>query len=167
MAKGRVGVNTSSIIHLKKPERVKCDCSRCQRSSISVSVLYCGYYDIISPNRKSCVRYLPGKRKVIPQPSSIKTNVQMQTKAPSSKPPITQKPVAPKPVKPVELPVVKLATIQHLCEAKYITIDFLKHCKTKMQPGNGWYQIQCIKEDPLTVKIRGRKGAGKHYLVVE
>lgn len=61
MAKGAVGVNTGMIIRLKKPDSIKCDCSLCTHSKISAGVLYCRYYDIISPKKKKCMRYIKVK----------------------------------------------------------------------------------------------------------
>ena len=57
MAKGSTGVNTSTVVHLKKADRIQCDCSRCRLSKRAAGTLYCTYYDIISPNRKTCARY--------------------------------------------------------------------------------------------------------------
>ena len=61
MAKGAVGVNTGTIIRLKKPDSIKCDCSLCTHSKVSAGVLYCQYYDIISPKKKQCMRYIEVK----------------------------------------------------------------------------------------------------------
>lgn len=33
MARGSVGTNTSSVIHIKKAKQVKCDCQRCRHVS--------------------------------------------------------------------------------------------------------------------------------------
>lgn len=57
MAKGSTGTNTSMIIRTKKPDRIKCDCSRCYHSKRGAGTIYCVYYDIISPKRTTCARY--------------------------------------------------------------------------------------------------------------
>lgn len=57
MAKGSTGSNTSTIIRTKKPDAIKCDCSRCRHSKKAAGTIYCSYYDIFSPNRKTCRRY--------------------------------------------------------------------------------------------------------------
>ena len=69
MAKGSTGVETNVIIQLKKPDRIQCDCERCRHSKRAAGTLYCTYYDIISPKRKTCARYwcvkpAPKNRKV-------------------------------------------------------------------------------------------------------
>lgn len=54
--KGKVG--TSMVIHtMKKPTKVSCDCSRCKHSNCKHGFLYCTYFDLIDPKRKSCIRY--------------------------------------------------------------------------------------------------------------
>lgn len=68
---------------------------------------------------------------------------------------------------PNQIPVVKLARIQQICEGSYITMDYLRRCKTRFRPGNARYEIECIKEDPLTVKIKGMKGPRKTYIIEE
>ena len=68
---------------------------------------------------------------------------------------------------PKDIPVVKLATIQKVCEGPYITMEYLRKCKARFRPGNGRYEIECIKEDPLTVKMKGLKGPRKTYIIQE
>ena len=63
--------------------------------------------------------------------------------------------------------VVKFATIQQICEAKYLTMDILRGFKTRIRPGNGRYEIECIKENPLTVKMKGAKGPRRIYIIEE
>lgn len=57
MAKGSTGTNTSTMIHVKKPDSKKCDCARCRHSKRGAGTIYCSYYDIFSPDRKTCPRY--------------------------------------------------------------------------------------------------------------
>lgn len=57
MAKGSTGTETNVIIHVKKAERIKCDCERCKHSKRGAGTIYCTYYDEFSPNRKTCARY--------------------------------------------------------------------------------------------------------------
>ena len=57
MAKGSIGTQTGTVIHMKKANRIACDCSRCKHSKKCAGTIYCCYYDIISPNRKTCARY--------------------------------------------------------------------------------------------------------------
>lgn len=57
MAKGSIGTQTSTVIHVKKANRIACDCSRCKHSKKGAGTIYCSYYDIFSPNRKTCARY--------------------------------------------------------------------------------------------------------------
>jgi len=57
MAKGSIGVETNVIIHLKKAERIACDCERCKHSKRGAGTIYCTYYDEFSPQRKTCARY--------------------------------------------------------------------------------------------------------------
>ena len=68
MAKGSTGVETNVIIHVKKPDKIRCDCQRCRHSKRAAGTIYCTYYDIISPNKKTCARYwcvkpVPKKKK--------------------------------------------------------------------------------------------------------
>lgn len=67
MAKGSTGANTSSVIHVKKAKQILCDCSRCRHSKRAAGTIYCTYYDLFSPNKKSCTRYWcvkpPAKKK--------------------------------------------------------------------------------------------------------
>lgn len=57
MPKGSTGTNTSTVIRVPKADRIECDCARCKHSKRGVGTLYCTYYDIFSPARKSCARY--------------------------------------------------------------------------------------------------------------
>lgn len=57
MPKGSIGTQTSTIIHVKKANRIACDCARCKYSKKGAGTIYCSYYDIFSPNRKTCARY--------------------------------------------------------------------------------------------------------------
>ena len=68
---------------------------------------------------------------------------------------------------PNEKKVVKLATLQKACESPYITMDYLRRCKTRFRPGNGRYEVECIWENPLTIKLKGMKGPRKTYIVEE
>ena len=61
--KGSIGTQTSTIIHVKKPKRIKCDCSKCRHGKKAAGTIYCSYYDIFSPKRTSCVRYWGPKPK--------------------------------------------------------------------------------------------------------
>lgn len=58
MAKGSTGTATNSIIYMKKANRIPCDCEHCKRNNRRIGISHCTYYDIISPNRKTCARYL-------------------------------------------------------------------------------------------------------------
>jgi len=69
MSKGSTGVETNVIIHLKKAERIICDCERCKHSKRAAGTIYCTYYDEFSPKRKTCARYwcvkpIPKNRKI-------------------------------------------------------------------------------------------------------
>ena len=66
-----------------------------------------------------------------------------------------------------EIPVVKLATLQKICEGNYITMDYLRRCKTRFRPGNARYEIECIRDNPLTIKMKGMKGPRKTYIIEE
>lgn len=57
MPKGSTGTSTSTIIRMKKPEKVECDCSRCRWSKRGSGVLFCTYYNTYDTNRKTCARY--------------------------------------------------------------------------------------------------------------
>lgn len=57
MAKGSVGTPTNTIIRMKKPNKIACDCERCKHSKKGAGTIYCTYYDIISPKKKTCARY--------------------------------------------------------------------------------------------------------------
>jgi hypothetical protein len=57
MAKGSIGTQTSTVVHVKKANKIACDCTRCKHSKKGAGTIYCCYYDIISPNRKTCARY--------------------------------------------------------------------------------------------------------------
>lgn len=61
--KGSIGRETSTIIHMKRPERIKCDCSKCRHGKKAAGTIYCSYYDIFSSKRTSCVRYWGPKPK--------------------------------------------------------------------------------------------------------
>ncbi|MEE0725277.1 MAG: hypothetical protein UCV58_02015 [Clostridium saudiense] len=70
--KGSVGVSTNTIIYMKKPKKIICDCEKCKHSKRGAGTIYCTYYDIISPRRKTCARYWGVKPK--------KTNSKKKTK---------------------------------------------------------------------------------------
>lgn len=76
MAKGSVGTQTNTVIHLQKLSKIECDCARCKHSKKGAGTLYCTYYDIISPNKKTCSRYWCVK----PEPKSKKKVVKEQVK---------------------------------------------------------------------------------------
>lgn len=71
MAKGSTGVETNVIVHIKKAERIPCDCERCRHSKRISSTIYCTYYDEFSPKRKTCARYWCVK----PTPKNRKKNI--------------------------------------------------------------------------------------------
>lgn len=54
----KTGVNTSTIIRVKKPKPIQCDCKKCSHSTLKNKILYCKYFDLINPRRKSCSRYI-------------------------------------------------------------------------------------------------------------
>jgi len=91
MAKGSTGVQTNAITYIKKADRIPCDCERCKHSKRGAGTLYCTYYDIISPNRKTCARYwcvnpVPKIRKKANKKTSSKTpKVKTKPKARVSK----------------------------------------------------------------------------------
>ena len=66
MPKGSTGRETNTIIQLKNPEKITCDCARCRHSKKVAGTLYCTYYDEISPERKTCARYWCVKPSVPP-----------------------------------------------------------------------------------------------------
>lgn len=66
-----------------------------------------------------------------------------------------------------QIPVVKLATIQQICESKYITMDYLRRCKNRVRPGNARYEIECVNASPLTLKLKGMNGTRKTYIIEE
>jgi len=68
---------------------------------------------------------------------------------------------------PNEVRVIKLAALQRACESEYLTMEFLRKIKTRLRPGNARYEIECIKEDPLTVKLKGPKGPRRTCIVEE
>ena len=76
MAKGRIGVQTNTIIHVKKPEPIPCDCRRCRHSKRCGDTVYCSYYDIFSPDKKTCSRYWGVK----PAPKNRKKSVKHSKK---------------------------------------------------------------------------------------
>ncbi len=63
MSKGKIGVSCNSIVYLKKPKPVPCDCERCRHSKKSAGVLFCVERNIISPNKKKCSKYWQTKQK--------------------------------------------------------------------------------------------------------
>ena len=72
--KGSVGVSTNTVIHMKKTKKIICDCERCKYSKHGAGTLYCTYYDIISPRRKTCERYWCVKPKKINTKKKRKRN---------------------------------------------------------------------------------------------
>lgn len=64
------------------------------------------------------------------------------------------------------IPVVKLAVLQKVCESR-MSMAYLRSCKTRCRPGNACYEIQCVNEEPLTIKMKGMKGARKTYIIEE
>lgn len=63
-------------------------------------------------------------------------------------------------------PVVKLATLRKVCECNF-TMEGLRQFKRRVRPGNGRYEIECVNEDPLTIKVKGMTGSRKPYIVEE
>ncbi len=59
MAKGSTGTSMQgSIINInKRVKSIQCDCSKCSHKRSKGAINYCTYYDIFSPNKKTCVRY--------------------------------------------------------------------------------------------------------------
>lgn len=56
--KGSIGTQTNSVIHIKKPKPIFCDCEKCGHSKKRAGTIHCTYFDIISPKRKKCIRYI-------------------------------------------------------------------------------------------------------------
>lgn len=69
MARGYTGVATNVVTRIKKANRISCNCERCYHSKRGAGTLYCTYYDVISPKRKTCARYWCVK----PMPKNCKT----------------------------------------------------------------------------------------------
>lgn len=63
-------------------------------------------------------------------------------------------------------PVVKLAQLRQLCSSNF-TMDYLRKFKGRFRPGNARYEIECINDYPLTIKLKGWKGARKTYIIEE
>ena len=78
MAKGSTGVETNVIIHVKKPDKIPCDCERCKHSKRCGSTIYCSWYDEFSPKRKTCARYWCVKP--IPKNRKAETKEKLQDK---------------------------------------------------------------------------------------
>jgi len=57
MAKGSIGTQTNTIIHIKKIKPIPCDCNKCIHRKTRGTIKYCSYYDIFSPNKNFCSRY--------------------------------------------------------------------------------------------------------------
>ncbi len=57
MAKGSIGTQTNTIIRMKKPNPIPCDCGKCIHRKTRGAIKYCSYYDIFSPNKTFCSRY--------------------------------------------------------------------------------------------------------------
>ena len=68
--------------------------------------------------------------------------------------------------KKAPIPYAKLATLNQVCGTNF-TMDALRRYKTRGRPGNARYEIQCINEEPLTIKMKGFKGARKAYIIEE
>lgn len=58
--KGCTGTSMNGNIEYvrKKVNGIPCDCSRCKRNNKRHGVEHCEYYDILSPHRKKCARYM-------------------------------------------------------------------------------------------------------------
>lgn len=81
MAKGSTGTETNVIIKMQKADRIACDCERCYYSKRGAGTIYCSYYDIFSPKRKTCARYWCVK----PVPKSRKAKTVNKTSAKRNK----------------------------------------------------------------------------------
>ena len=54
--KGKTGTPLNYAGRAKK-DRIPSDCTKCARRRSRGSITYCDYYDIFSPDRKTCARY--------------------------------------------------------------------------------------------------------------
>lgn len=68
MAKGHVGVPTSSVIRFRR-KPIHCDCERCKHYKKQAGTYWCTEYDRIKPNETKCQDYVcvrpsPKKNKV-------------------------------------------------------------------------------------------------------
>ena len=77
VAKGSMVTQTNTIIRVKKPGPISCDCERCRHSKCRGDTVYCSYYDIFSPDKKTCSRYWCVK----PVPKSRKQSARRSKKA--------------------------------------------------------------------------------------
>lgn len=57
MPKGKYGTPMNSIEHIKKANKIPCDCERCRHSRRGAGMLYCELRDDINPTRKTCKWY--------------------------------------------------------------------------------------------------------------
>ena len=57
MSKGKYGTSMNSIEHIKKANRIPCDCERCRHSRRGAGTLYCELRDAFNPNKKYCKWY--------------------------------------------------------------------------------------------------------------
>lgn len=154
MAKGSIGVPTSTIIRLQKPEWVKCDCTKC--------INWAG-------RKKGCRLSLESKIKdgKCRRFGTHVTTGYTLTKEEKAAIKEHNKAIDLARSVPHETPVVKLSAIQKACGSSYITLDYLRKLKTRFRPGNARYEIECINDSPLTIKMKGMKGSRKTYIVEE
>ena len=140
--------------HSKKrlPERIPCDCKKCTYWLGSKKGCRLKIQDQIKDGK--CRRFGTYKTNGYTLTKEEKAAIREHNKAVDAARP-----------DPNVIPVVKLATLQKVCGSNYITMEYLRRMKTRFRPGNARYEIECIKEEPLTIKFKGMKGPRRTYIV--
>lgn len=92
MSRGSTGTNTSSVVYIKKPKAVPCNCYKCKHSKKVGSTIYCKFYDVFSPRKTRCGRYWPVKA----DPREKKARKEMNNKRKAANAAKAGKPASPK-----------------------------------------------------------------------
>ena len=160
MAKGSTGVSMGShITDVRQQNRkdhlrpIPCDCNRC----VNHGKNGCRLHLAGKIRNGKCLRFGTGYKISNREKEAILAHNKAVDRA-----------NAEKQASRVQLKAVRLTELSRICEANF-TMSYLqgKLGKGRFHPGNARYEIECISDNPLTIRLKGWKGPRHNYIIIE
>ena len=160
MAKGSTGVSMGShIIDVRQQNRkdglkpIPCDCNRC----VNHGKDGCRLHLVGKIRNGKCLRFGTVKPIDRQERKAVLVHNREVDRAKTEKQEAEKKTQA-----------VRLTELSRICEANF-TMRYLetKIGKGRFHPGNARYEIECISNNPMTIRFKGWKGPRRTYIIIE